>query len=153
MGHVIGTGLIAIRGLAATGHLDEAAQLAEGPLKAAESFGYRIPELHSGHAATRRRHARAASRAPWRSRRRAGPKAWSAASAAHAEFCGTVFDPGIVRDRVRQAADEAADSYLRVTLVESEPGTVWVMTALGTPWSHPLCRLDGRMRNGLVPSR
>jgi glycogen debranching enzyme len=65
---------IVIRGLAATGHAEAATRLAEGLLKAAESFEYRIPELHSGDAAT------AVSRAlPYPSACR--PQAWSAASA------------------------------------------------------------------------
>ncbi|WP_422935856.1 amylo-alpha-1,6-glucosidase [Sinomonas sp. P47F7] len=68
---------IAIRGLAATGHTAEAGQLAEGLLKAAESFGYRMPELHSGDPATGER--RAARAVPYPSACR--PQAWSAASA------------------------------------------------------------------------
>lgn len=65
---------IAIRGLTATGHADAAGRLAEGLLKAAESFGYRMPELHSGDSVT------AVSRAlPYPSACR--PQAWSAASA------------------------------------------------------------------------
>jgi glycogen debranching enzyme len=65
---------IAIRGLMATGHGDAAGRLAEGLLKAAESFGYRMPELHSGDSATR------VGRAlPYPSACR--PQAWSAASA------------------------------------------------------------------------
>jgi glycogen debranching enzyme len=39
---------IAIRGLLATGHRDEATRLSEGLLAAAASFDYRMPELHSG---------------------------------------------------------------------------------------------------------
>ncbi|WP_138443210.1 glycogen debranching N-terminal domain-containing protein [Sinomonas susongensis] len=65
---------IAIRGLARSGHRDAAAQLAEGLLKAAESFGYRMPELHSGDPAD------TSTRAlPYPSACR--PQAWSAASA------------------------------------------------------------------------
>lgn len=65
---------IAIRGLARSGHRDTAAQLAEGLLKAAESFGYRMPELHSGDGPD------TSSRAlPYPSACR--PQAWSAASA------------------------------------------------------------------------
>jgi glycogen debranching enzyme len=65
---------IAIRGLARSGHRDAAAQLGEGLLKAAESFEYRMPELHSGDSAE------TATRAlPYPSACR--PQAWSAASA------------------------------------------------------------------------
>ena len=39
---------IAITGLVAEGHYDVASSLIEGLLVAAESFGYRIPELYSG---------------------------------------------------------------------------------------------------------
>ena len=39
---------IAIAGLAADGFTAEAARLSEGLLSAAASFGYRVPELHSG---------------------------------------------------------------------------------------------------------
>ncbi|MCU1437064.1 MAG: amylo-alpha,6-glucosidase [Naasia sp.] len=42
---------IAIMGLAREGFEDAAEQLAEGLLAAAEGFGYRMPELHSGDAA------------------------------------------------------------------------------------------------------
>lgn len=68
---------IAIRGLATTGHVDEAVQLAEGLLKAAESFGYRIPELHSGDPATG--DGRVARSVAFPSACR--PPVWSAASA------------------------------------------------------------------------
>ena len=68
---------IAIRGLTSTGHSAEAAGLAEGLLKAAESFGYRMPELHSGDPATGA--GRAARAVPYPSACR--PQAWSAASA------------------------------------------------------------------------
>ena len=42
---------IAIRGLAADGHLDEAASLARGLFVAAEGVDYRLPELYAGDAA------------------------------------------------------------------------------------------------------
>ncbi|MDQ4504640.1 glycogen debranching N-terminal domain-containing protein [Sinomonas sp. ASV322] len=68
---------IAIRGLAASGHAPEAGQLAEGLLRAAESFGYRMPELHAGDPAAG---PGTVSRAlPYPSACR--PQAWSAASA------------------------------------------------------------------------
>jgi glycogen debranching enzyme len=65
---------IAIRGLTAAGLPDAAAELAEGLLAAAASFDYRMPELHSGDAATR--FARAV---PYPAACR--PQAWSAAAA------------------------------------------------------------------------
>lgn len=52
---------------------------------------------------------------------------------AHSELYGTIVDPAIILDRVREAASDAPDSYLRVTLFESDPGTVQVMTALRPP--------------------
>jgi hypothetical protein len=70
---------IAIRGLAAVGHHDAAAQLAEGLLKAAESFGYRMPELHSGDPAPGASGAGVSRALPYPSACR--PQAWSAASA------------------------------------------------------------------------
>ena len=42
---------IAVRGLAADGHLDEAARLARGLFVAAEGVDYRLPELYGGDAA------------------------------------------------------------------------------------------------------
>ena len=64
---------IAIRGLLASGHRDEAALLGEGLLSAAESFDYRMPELHSGDSAN------STSRAlPYPAACR--PQAWSAAA-------------------------------------------------------------------------
>jgi hypothetical protein len=70
---------IAIRGLGASGHRDAAAQLAEGLLKAAESFGYRMPELHSGDPAPRPFTPGVSRALPYPSACR--PQAWSAASA------------------------------------------------------------------------
>lgn len=65
---------IAINGLGAEGLIDQAGVLAEGLLKAAEGFGYRMPELHSGDPA------REISRpVPYPSACR--PQAWSAAAA------------------------------------------------------------------------
>lgn len=52
---------------------------------------------------------------------------------AHAELYGTVVDPAIVLGRVRDAVVDAPDSYLRVTLFESEPGEIRVMTAVRPP--------------------
>lgn len=66
---------IAIRGLAASGHASEALVLAEGLLRAAESFGYRMPELHSGDSADGPTTLALAYPAACR------PQAWSAASA------------------------------------------------------------------------
>ena len=65
---------IAIRGLTEAGFADAAATLADGLLAAAASFDYRMPELHSGDAATR--FARAV---PYPAACR--PQAWSAAAA------------------------------------------------------------------------
>jgi hypothetical protein len=65
---------IVIRGLTADGFDDEAAELTDGLLAAAASFDYRMPELHSGDAAT------SFSRAvPYPAACR--PQAWSAAAA------------------------------------------------------------------------
>lgn len=52
---------------------------------------------------------------------------------AHAELYGTIVDPAIVLNRVREAVSEVPHSYLRVTLFESNPGNVQVMTALRPP--------------------
>ncbi|MFB2599199.1 glycogen debranching N-terminal domain-containing protein [Herbiconiux sp. P17] len=65
---------IAIRGLAQDGFRAEAAALSEGLLAAAESFDYRMPELHSGDAA-----ASVPAPAPYPAACR--PQAWSAAAA------------------------------------------------------------------------
>lgn len=65
---------IAIRGLLASGHVEAASRLAEGLLKAAESFEYRMPELHSGDS-----FATVGRALPYPSACR--PQAWSAASA------------------------------------------------------------------------
>jgi glycogen debranching enzyme len=64
---------IAVRGLAASGFAAEAAELAEGLLRAAVAFDYRIPELYSGDAAD-------ASPAPPPYPAACRPQAWSAAS-------------------------------------------------------------------------
>jgi glycogen debranching enzyme len=65
---------IAIRGLISSGHPREAMALCDGLLAAAESFDYRMPELHSGDSAD------TASRAiPYPAACR--PQAWSAAAA------------------------------------------------------------------------
>jgi glycogen debranching enzyme len=65
---------IAIRGLSHDGFRAEAAALSEGLLAAAESFGYRMPELHSGDSA-----ASVVAPAPYPAACR--PQAWSAAAA------------------------------------------------------------------------
>ncbi|HEX4444952.1 MAG TPA: glycogen debranching N-terminal domain-containing protein [Galbitalea sp.] len=70
---------IGIRGLMGSGHVREALQLCEGLLSAAESFGYRMPELHSGDATS------VTTRAlPYPAACR--PQAWSAAAAV-AVYC------------------------------------------------------------------
>jgi len=65
---------IAIRGLALEGHAEEAEVLTQGLLAAAVSFDYRMPELHSGDAATEFGRA-----IPYPAACR--PQAWSAAAA------------------------------------------------------------------------
>ncbi|MDN4612993.1 glycogen debranching N-terminal domain-containing protein [Leifsonia sp. F6_8S_P_1B] len=65
---------IAIAGLAREGHTEQAASLADGLLAAAEGFGYRMPELHSGDSA-------ADTRAPIPYPAACRPQAWSAAAA------------------------------------------------------------------------
>lgn len=65
---------IAITGLARDGHHAVAASLAEGLLRAAESFGFRMPELHSGDPASS-----TARPVPYPASCR--PQAWSAAAA------------------------------------------------------------------------
>ncbi len=65
---------IAISGLTADGFVDEARQLSEGLLRAAASFDYRMPELHSGDAL-----ADTPAPAPYPAACR--PQAWSAAAA------------------------------------------------------------------------
>lgn len=65
---------IAITGLAAEGFRAEAEQLADGLLAAAQGFGYRMPELHSGDSAHD-------STAPVPYPAACRPQAWSAAAA------------------------------------------------------------------------
>ncbi|WP_460631216.1 glycogen debranching N-terminal domain-containing protein [Leifsonia lichenia] len=65
---------IVVSGLARDGHTAEAEALAGGLLAAAEGFGYRMPELHSGDAATD-----TATPIPYPAACR--PQAWSAAAA------------------------------------------------------------------------
>lgn len=65
---------IAIAGLARDGHTAEADLLADGLLAAAEGFGYRMPELHSGDSSEQ-----TASPIPYPAACR--PQAWSAAAA------------------------------------------------------------------------
>lgn len=64
---------IAVRGLAAEGHLDQAARLARGLFVAAEGVDYRLPELYGGDAAD---HVPLPSAYPAACR----PQAWSAAA-------------------------------------------------------------------------
>ena len=64
---------IAIRGLAAAGHQDAAASLADGLLEAAAHFGWRLPELYSGDP-------RAAGPAPAPYPAACRPQAWAAAA-------------------------------------------------------------------------
>lgn len=56
---------------------------------------------------------------------------------AHTELFGTVVDPAAILESIQQAASDAADSYLRVTLFETEPGEVRIMTVLRDPVDAP----------------
>ncbi|WP_429389167.1 aminotransferase class IV [Paenarthrobacter sp. TE4293] len=49
---------------------------------------------------------------------------------AHAELYGTDIDTAQILERIREAAEDAPDSYLRITVFESDPGKVRVMTAV-----------------------
>lgn len=64
---------VILAGLAAAGHPEEAARIAAGLLNAAETFGYRLPELFSGHTPDQ------GGPLPYPSSCR--PQAWAAASA------------------------------------------------------------------------
>ena len=89
---------IAVRGLAADGHRDEAARLARGLFVAAEGFDYRLPELYGGDAAA---DVPLPSAYPAACR----PQAWSAAAplAALVAVTGVVVDAaaGVVAHPVR----------------------------------------------------
>jgi glycogen debranching enzyme len=65
---------IVAHGMARIGRYEEAAVVVEGLVNAAEGFGYRMPELHSGHP-------RAARARPVPYPRACRPQAWSAAAA------------------------------------------------------------------------
>ncbi|SDQ46617.1 glycogen debranching N-terminal domain-containing protein [Microbacterium sp. cf332] len=65
---------IAAHGLARAGFADEAREVVAGMLAAADGFGYRVPELHSGDAA-------AQTRVPVPYPAACRPQAWSAAAA------------------------------------------------------------------------
>lgn len=64
---------VAIRGLAAEGHLDVAAHLTAGLVRAAPAFGYRLPELYGGDSAE-------AAPRPLAYPAACRPQAWSAAA-------------------------------------------------------------------------
>lgn len=66
---------IVMQGLAAEGYIDEAVRVAEGLVRAAESFGYQIPELYSGDDCRARD---SAGPAPYPAA--CHPQAWAAAS-------------------------------------------------------------------------
>ncbi|TXK18780.1 glycogen debranching N-terminal domain-containing protein [Homoserinibacter sp. GY 40078] len=76
---------IAIRGLVAEGHLDVAGSLVNGLAAAAEGFGYRMPELHSGDPASE-----TARPIPYPAACR--PQAWSAAAALTALTAARAID-------------------------------------------------------------
>lgn len=65
---------IAAHGLARAGFLDEAREVVDGMLAAADGFGYRVPELHSGDAVVQ-------TRVPVPYPAACRPQAWSAAAA------------------------------------------------------------------------
>jgi glycogen debranching enzyme len=89
---------VAVRGLAAEGRRDPAARLARGLFRTAEGFGYRLPELYGGDAAT---DVPLPSAYPAACR----PQGWAAAAplAALVAVSGVRPDPvaGVVRHPVR----------------------------------------------------
>ena len=68
---VISASAIAMMGMYEEGYVDEALRIADGLIRAAESFGYRIPELYSGETVAGRPSPYPAA---------CHPQAWSAAS-------------------------------------------------------------------------
>jgi glycogen debranching enzyme len=79
---------IAVSGLLRSGHLPEARVLADGLLTAAESFGFRMPELHAGDSSD-------VFSAPVPYPAACRPQAWSAASAFVVQ--AALADPGVGR--------------------------------------------------------
>ncbi|WP_210507765.1 glycogen debranching N-terminal domain-containing protein [Naasia sp. SYSU D00057] len=124
---------IAITGLAREGFGDEAEQLAEGLLAAAEGFGYRMPELHSGDAA-------GIVGAPIPYPAACRPQAWSAAAsvAVLSALLGLTPDreERVVRSRPLQAAKASGVSVEglrmagRAFLVTTGTGDTGVVTAV-----------------------
>lgn len=76
---------IAMLGLAAEGYTDEAMRIAEGLIRAAETFGYRIPELYAGDDAE-------GGPAPYPAA--CHPQAWSAASSVAVATVLLGMEPG-----------------------------------------------------------
>jgi glycogen debranching enzyme len=87
---------IAMLGLARAGHRDAAAVLAEGLLRAAESFEYRLPELYAGDGT-------AETRRPVPYPAACHPQAWSAAAAVAILHTRLGLDPDVPNARVHLA--------------------------------------------------
>jgi hypothetical protein len=92
---------IVMLGLARTGHGEEAAVLAEGLLRAAESFEYRLPELYAGDGA-----ATISRPVPYPAACR--PQAWSAAAAVTVLQSLLGLEPDVPGGRVRLHAPAGA---------------------------------------------
>ncbi|WOH17510.1 aminotransferase class IV [Paenarthrobacter sp. GOM3] len=61
---------------------------------------------------------------------------------AHTELFGNVVHPATILERIQQAASAAPNSYLRVTLFETEPGEVHIVTAIRAPVDAPTAAVD-----------
>jgi glycogen debranching enzyme len=85
---------IVAAGLARTGFAAEATTLIDGLLTAAETFGYRLPELHAGDA-------RAALSRPMPYPAACRPQAWSAAAAVLMTHAAIGLEPDVPGGRVR----------------------------------------------------
>ncbi|WP_433297481.1 amylo-alpha-1,6-glucosidase [Actinoplanes sp. CA-030573] len=85
---------IGMLGLARAGHGDAAAILAEGLLRAAEAFDYRLPELYAGDSATD-------TRRPLPYPAACHPQAWGAAAAVTLLHTMLGLDPDIPNGRIR----------------------------------------------------
>ncbi|WP_177179989.1 aminotransferase class IV [Arthrobacter sp. yr096] len=55
----------------------------------------------------------------------------------HTELFGTTIDPATIVNHIQQATLGTPDSYLRVTLFETDPGVVRIMTVLRDPVDPP----------------
>jgi glycogen debranching enzyme len=116
---------IAVQGLAREGFRAEAVQLGEGLLRAAEAFGYRMPELHSGDSA-----AVTAVPAPYPAACR--PQAWSAAAAVAVAVAATDARPAA--DRRGLVVAPLADPALGHVTLEGlrVAGVPYLVTATAT---------------------